>query len=682
MGSFLSKLSLLSRLSLLVSPRTICHIGLFWFVGWHINVGAVLAQETDSLALAPTDSVIVADSAAIVVPELPPVGFLRAEPGLPVDSVFLVLAPELDAQGVLGRLPGTFVYDFGTPGWPDAWSRFGLSPNKVTLALNGIPFTNTITGRPRFDVLPLAYLEPLRVTEGRYGAPVVIHGIMRPFDSPRPITELRYRQSNTGLQAISVMHAQQRRRSLFGRQGVMGLQFGYRGMESEGEYPGSEVTLGPQSYFRLRYEQRPWSLEVGNFHSRRIVGAHSGVVPFISTDYNTIYQRFGANVSNQSAERRAVRNDFYVTTRVRLMPRYVDPFTATVYRTREQFRYRNPNTDTLQAKTDRIGFRTNQNLTGQTHRMQLRAEGWVDRVRSSNVLPDSISLTQRALHLSVLDSIQVGPVHATANIGWHTTTLVSFPSFAFTFGASALRLRLSQTGEPLSRIEARGWGSAVLGASDLQTPIVRQGQVDMHVHTGLWDARITGFFNETRNGTDLYETGLENVLEVGVTTEPQYRGGIALDLGWRRASTRGWYITLQPTWTRFLNPNESTLHQRLAGSHPEVYVQGRLGFRYLLFQDDLDLHMYLKGRVWSEMNGRTFHPQTGLLAVPQAGARQFGTNGTVDIQVEAGIRTATVFVAYENFTAGTTFHVGNLHIPDYPLPRRRFRLGVFWPIFD
>jgi hypothetical protein len=49
---------------------------------------------------------------------------------------------------------------------------------------------------------------------------------------------------------------------------------------------------------------------------------------------------------------------------------------------------------------------------------------------------------------------------------------------------------------------------------------------------------------------------------------------------------------------------------------------------------------------------------------------------------EAGIRTATIFLSYENIFSGTNALVGNLLIPDYPLPAKRFRFGVFWPISD
>src|SRR5688572_20452723 len=109
---------------------------------------------------------------------------------------------------------------------------------------------------------------------------------------------------------------------------------------------------------------------------------------------------------------------------------------------------------------------------------------------------------------------------------------------------------------------------------------------------------------------------------------------------------------------------------------------GRIGARFTLFQRDLDLDVYLQGRYWTEMRSRLFHPPTGLLVVPSLSHPVFGSSGTLDVVAEIGIRTATLFMAYENVLSGTVIMRGNLIVPVYPLPERRFRFGVYWPIFN
>ncbi|MDX1488150.1 MAG: putative porin, partial [Acidiferrobacterales bacterium] len=97
---------------------------------------------------------------------------------------------------------------------------------------------------------------------------------------------------------------------------------------------------------------------------------------------------------------------------------------------------------------------------------------------------------------------------------------------------------------------------------------------------------------------------------------------------------------------------------------------------------DLLLDVAVRGRFWSQLRSRTLHPQTGLLVIPEAGARIFGPSGTLDVVLQGGIRTATLFVVYENILSGTAVLVGNLLVPTYPLPERRLRFGIYWPIFN
>jgi hypothetical protein len=94
---------------------------------------------------------------------------------------------------------------------------------------------------------------------------------------------------------------------------------------------------------------------------------------------------------------------------------------------------------------------------------------------------------------------------------------------------------------------------------------------------------------------------------------------------------------------------------------------------------------YLRGRFWGRMASRWFHPPTALFAAPPNGARLFGPNGTVDVQVEALLQGARLFLAYEHFlpvanTPAFQLQPGALVVPVYPLPSGQLRFGVHWPI--
>src|SRR5690606_37192624 len=113
-----------------------------------------------------------------------------------------------------------------------------------------------------------------------------------------------------------------------------------------------------------------------------------------------------------------------------------------------------------------------------------------------------------------------------------------------------------------------------------------------------------------------------------------------------------------------------------------LWLRAHVGARYLLFTGDLDLDVSLQGRYWTRFQGRTLHAPTGLLVLPEASARPVDTSGTLDLVVQGGVRTATLFLAFENMLSGTELLVGNLIVPTYPLPARRLRFGIYWPILN
>ncbi|MFQ5571309.1 MAG: hypothetical protein ACE5G0_16655, partial [Rhodothermales bacterium] len=237
-------------------------------------------------------------------------------------------------------------------------------------------------------------------------------------------------------------------------------------------------------------------------------------------------------------------------------------------------------------------------------------------------------------------------------------------------------------GQPVSWIEERGFGDFVRPVEAVPDGRVSQVRLGLTAHTGSFDMTLFGFAHRVTQPLDLYATATDDSLAVLIADEAFRRAGVGGDLGWRRHAERGLYFTAQPTLIRFLNTDASPEHRRMRAGLPSFFVQGQLGARYLLFQGDFDLDVALRGRFWTEMRSRMLHAPTGLLALPEVDARLFPASGTLDVVVTAGIRTATLFLAYENVLSGTKLLVGNLIVPVYPLPERRLRFGIFWPIFN
>jgi hypothetical protein len=636
------------------------------------------AVPTDTLRAVPTDTLRAVPSDTTQAP----VGFPPPEPGDAVGTTLPVRMIALDPPGVLERVPASFVYDFGTPGWPDGWSPYGLNPNHVGLFMDGLPMNDLITGRPRYDLIPLTFMEPLRTQAARDDAPVAVHGRVRDYDAAQPLTEMRYRTSNTGLQSVTVMHAQRRRPVWFGRPGRLNVLFGYGGHAAKGEYPGSRLRRARLVLGRIRYERPGWAVEVKDVFNRRRVGAHGGVLPAPGAPYESIFQRLGAQVENPDALRETIRNDLSAALRARLAPG-LEALTLAGYWTNERFQYRNPS-DTLTARVRRLGFRVAQDVRLGGHRLRLSAEGRRDVVRTGAALPDSLGLTRRQLHVAARDTFGLGALEAVLEGGFHRDDGVSFPTgfarLTWRFGASSVFAEGTHAGQPVSWVARYGFGGSVAPVGERPDGRLTMGRAGFTVRLGPFDLTAFGFVHELRDPLDLYVTAGDTVA-ARVASETWRRAGVAGDFGFRREAARGLYLVAQPTFVRFRAP-VSADGERAAAALPELFGQARLGARFLLFQNDLDLNVYLRARYWGRMRSRTLHPQTGLLVLPEADARTFNASGTLDLYVEGGVRSATLFLAYENILSGTGLLVGNLIVPGYPLPERRLRFGVFWPILN
>ena len=157
------------------------------------------------------------------------------------------------------------------------------------------------------------------------------------------------------------------------------------------------------------------------------------------------------------------------------------------------------------------------------------------------------------------------------------------------------------------------------------------------------------------------------------------RSTVTASLRWRDDGRRGLYLRLSGSVQSSKAPT-SAAGALWEGSMPDSWASGRLGWRALLFQSDLDLDLYIRGRTWGSMNGLRLHTPTGLLVLPEDASSQVSESAAVDIGAEGDVRGATFFFAYENIFSGTTVQIGNLLVPDYPFPRQRIRFGVYWPI--
>ena len=661
----------------------------------------------DSLRRARTDSL-----AAI-----PAVGFARADAGRALTQQLPARLPALELPELLAGESGSFLYDFGSAGWPDGWAWNGLAPHRAGLAFGAGELTDLYTGRPRFELLPLMLTDPPRLDAHHLGRPVAVRAALRDYYSPEPLSELRYWTDSDGLQSVAGLHVQQRQVSPFGPPGLLQVLAAYGGRSAAGDYPrgelgGSQLRGMRQIIGRIRYLQRTWSLEITEFYNRRHIGAYSGVEP-VGGNFETIYIPVGAQLRNPNAWRQTIRNDLSMTLRLRAFGGW-QPASMSGYWTTAMFRYTRPDAaapnDSLTVSGDRLGLRLEQPFALAGHDLRLMLHGtlqWADRVGDFETPADTAtsanggSITR--LHASLRDSARLagadlhleGALHAADDL----PLVTGRASLSRSMGTIRLFASAQSSGQPLPFAARSGFGEWLVGAARAPKGRASTARIGLSLGAGSFDVTAYGFaqhltdaldyVSEAPGGTAPAETAPNDTARAVLADAPIRRIGAAATIGWRRQARRGFYLTARPTYAALLGGSDASgpadLHERIAASLPAFYMTGRFGARTLLFQGDLDLDMYLRGRFWTAFRSRALHPPTGLLILPEATSRTFGPSGTVDFVVEAGIRTATLFFSVENILSDSGRRLlmpGTLLVPTYPLSSWRVRFGVYWPIMN
>lgn len=650
----------------------------------------VAAQEPDTTALDMEPAPAAVDS--LVRTPLNLLGFgdaLHAETGgvWALSDSIPALRPDIRLVELVAGASGSFTYLFDRPGWPDGWSPFGLSPNTRPLALDDIPFTDIFTGRPAWDMVPLALIAPPRFDPAGAGGRLAgVHARLRPFEGPAPLTEAAYWRDGEGLQSIDVVHAQQRPRSFRGRPGLLQALGSYGGRATQVPYPGSNLARGRRTTLRVRYTQRAWSAEVLYMSQRRRIGAHGGVL-IQAADPDAIYRSDIAQVAMPEAERRIARNDLAGAVRARLLSAGVT--SSTVYHSAETFRYHNA-LDTPGTRSIRTGMHIHQPLMRTSRsRLAIRMEGWTEHMAPRETFRESAE-RRFALYVEARDSLRFGQVGEDGKekkwtlepaAGWffHRSGGLAGSVRLVWRGTRASWRTGASTGKPRTTVAYDTGFSTLRGQRGVRPGRTFAMHTEGSVRKGPFVIAIGAFGYQASDPVDVFVAGNEFVVETAPS--PLRQAALYADFGWRRHAQRGFYAMARPTFMHIAEQSASPLHTRLSGTLPRWFARARFGVRYALFQGDLRFDLYAEGMAWSAFHSRSLHAPTGLLAVPEASSILLGASNTGNIVAEVRVRTARLFFVYDHAPAGASLVEGTMLVPVYPLPAGRFRFGVHWPIW-
>ncbi len=545
------------------------------------------------------------------------------------------------------RQSGAWRFRAGPYGWPEALSLDGAPSGATRLEWGGVDLRDLLGGDVQAHVLPVGWT-PTPAARG-----LTVHAALDSFDAPQPLTHLRYHSGEEGLQRVELLHAQTRRRTLLGRSGLLRVRGGYFGSTADNTFENSDLRRGRALLGWADFTSGELHVSLRGLHTRHAVGAPGGIVPVDSTNYRSIYFRQdGIPLSGprfSTADRRSIRTDLTADARWR-----GTTLTATRSYLRREFDVRDTS------------------LVGRARRLDIRAE--------RGPIYAALSRTSPGDGNAWIDAPAQNVAEIGARFAWRGLTLRGGAWFENTVfapvglatmarGPFRLEAELGATETPL--LARSGWGAFVRADSDRTMRWARaaasaratRGDVSGWVRASVW---------ATGDGHDWREVERDTLRYAGLGGIS--RGVASLGAGWRMDASLGLYAWTEATASRSLGDAD------WRDAQPRLHATARIGTRLVLFRRDLllDLHADLRG--WSAHAGRTLHAPTGLYALPYPGAVRVPASATVDLWLRARVRTATLFYGAENVLSQTQVLLGTLTVPDQPLPARRVRFGVFWPI--
>jgi hypothetical protein len=630
------------------------------FVGYCLLFETVYAQKPvpskpDSV-LAPslTSPKPIADSTKAI-----PVGFQTFRTGNIVRNALPTEQHEVEAVRILADAPHAFLYDLGGMYLPHGLGQYGFTPNTSDISLNGLSFqsltlqslTQNLTAQqPLFHLLPLSWLAPLRIGEGNYGQPIGISAALREVRQAEPYTEIRYDTGSNGLQSGSGLHSQLRRINWFKKPAEMQVTFGIAAKKAANEYPNADVT-GYNTLIRLRYQRPSYTLEWMELNSRQRQGENGGAKAYPENDPTTIFDRNLQSVANSGARAEVVRNDMTLTFRKRLLRKMPLPFSATAFLQSQSDLdidlTRPAATDTLKASANRFGVAAQQVFSFRQHALTANVTSWAQSEASG-------------LHLSVRDSVNTGKIVWQNHIALHAQRWNDVRRWQ-------PQIAISATGT--QGIEAKAWvgtwGIATQTSSALVSVAKKWSQ------KSLFGIRASTFFRHDFSPTATNWAGIYASLSWRQAASKQVRTENMASKDVARTTEniggKGWWMDASINLTQNLN---STMHQ------PLIAGKMRGGLRFQAFSNDLIANLYMQTRFYTAFSSWSYSPSTFFVE----STYRAPASALLDLYGEAHIKTATLFLSFENILSGTFLYDGAAPIENRPLLDQQFRFGILWPL--
>ncbi len=650
-----------------------------------------LAQTPDTTATvraSPADSL----APAVTVPPRAAVGPFPLAPGRPVTPVpattaaldlGLLVADSPTAQAVA---PSAFAYRLGAPGRTAGLSIDGLDPSAPALLLDGRPLLDLVTDAPRFDLLPLAALGPLRIGDTALGRATGAEAGLRDLRVGVPVTELRYLGGQGGIQHVSGLHAQTRRPPGFLRGGSDASRLTLTGhaasRTADSPRDGADVAH-TDAFGRLLLTRPGVAAEVGVSYTDRTEGARDGVVPGAGLPVAGLFDPATSRVIGAGATRRTLRTEPWLRLRFPLVASDPTEVGGSVAVQRMVFVPTDGTGDTVRVHGRRVAAYAAQRLSAGPHALGLRLDLSAEPAPGpeTGALPGADA--RLGLHVAATDSVRLGRVALALGVGAHQVDGERWPSASARATVGVLSAGVRVGGRARSWLERVGLAGRVVPDATDGTEQALAADAALSLTRGDGRLGVRAFASQTTDGRHL--VALDDTLFAVVVAEGAVaQGGVAVSAGWRESARRGVYVRLGATARAVADPS-TDLGDRLDASLPRVWGTGRVGLRAEDVGDGvLDLDVAVAGQAWTAFRSRRVEPATGALALPLPGSSlgaELPARGLVGLEATATFSArASLFLRYDHALGERAADA--VVTQGEPLPPHVLRFGVFWALLN
>ena len=572
---------------------------------------------------------------------------------------------------VFGALPGVFLRDVGEAGKPMTASYLGSDIGTEGIAQDGIPIGDLFTGRPNLSTMPLEFFEGVE----QLNAPEAIFSgarwnlVSRQIVSPKPVTRFRFFQESHETLFSDGMFSQNVARSTT-------AYFGFQRHTSEGRYHNGRLDS-----WNLRGRLRANILESLNFigswmYEKTSNGLNGGVDRFRTPSTSEVFDEVLALVHDENAYDVLTRTDLALTAVARPFDDSLSTTRMIVGSSEHEREYRNP-ADVYsfynfrqfsRARTLRLRVEQNVNLSVAVLRLFTasgttkidstdlylpRSERWssagigVEGTLTRYFVP-SVSLTteerygDRRIAMGAALRAQAGEFVAHGSYGRSPR----FPTLLELYRTDSLLLRMDMPKTGLNELTTVSLRWEPDSAAFIEVLGYRRVLSDVPVGNAATTA-----------------SGMPAILLSNTTME------------WRGISFSGRI----PYWKLALSGSVTFANAETAGSTsgllPSYWGMWEIAYHDRLADDKLELNVALRSRFANGLEGSFLDPAS-LQEVLHVG-EHIGAAATLDAVGVLHIGDAFITVAWENLA-----NAKYLRSYLYPMPERRFKLGVNWVFLD